>query len=422
MSPKWRTGCLWSAGLIITLAIGFAAWLLGPMLLAMNRTHRLEKRMATAAVYEPVARTLALYAQSDPSLIPECMGPAWLPEPLTVLGSGRANVSSNAAQVEMGGGFYHFGYRLELDHRRSDPSTIYWTLHQYAEGRAAHRLCELGLPTTARLDRAELLQAVNARYARSISANPASGLTRQGQIMFLLRFHCLPEAAAACRQWSDAQPENWLPPFALAHIRARQGDLDAAAADLAAWVERHHNFATRIYLFLFHLREGRAEAALGAVRAALAEPFVEPPGTSGNKFYLGHNGARFAYQQGDYPLARALCEKMLADPQLDVWWRRRIWKLQAATAFMSGDITGATAALQEVTRHTEHGAWGTSPESLASDARLAAAIREQRTNDVRNIAHWLDPNDDWFDPFDTDETEVHGRQDVINPYPSSWKP
>ena len=66
----------------------------------------------------------------------------------------------------------------------------------------------------------------------------------------------------------------------------------------------HRKFAHCIYLALFDFREGRTDQALAGVRLALDQPFIEPMGTDGNKFYLGQNGALIAYLDGDYDLAR----------------------------------------------------------------------------------------------------------------------
>ena len=34
--------------------------------------------------------------------------------------------------------------------------------------------------------------------------------------------------------------------------------------------------------------------------------------------------------------------------------------------------------------------------------------------------NWRDNLDSWFTAFDTDEADVHGRDDMVNPYPGNW--
>jgi hypothetical protein len=118
-----------------------------------------------------------------------------------------------------------------------------------------------------------------------------------------------------------------------AHLRSRLGESDAAAAELEAWTAVHRNFAHELDLALFHLREGRSQTALKAVRAALDE--ASPPATEGNRVFFGYQGAVLAFMLQDYELCHAMCDKMNAVKGSENWWLRRVLRLQAAAAFMT---------------------------------------------------------------------------------------
>ena len=73
------------------------------------------------------------------------------------MGHGRCRVSTNAAFVEMGGGFYHFGYRLNFDEAASNPNTNVWQLYLYREGSDKNtHLLTLALTSTQHVSSAEV--------------------------------------------------------------------------------------------------------------------------------------------------------------------------------------------------------------------------------------------------------------------------
>jgi len=101
---------------------------------------RQEKAMRDPAVYRPVGETLALYCQSDFSEFSEdeayyfTLGYKWLPDELKNLHKyGRITLKTNSAHIELGGGFYHYGYAIDLDEVTSTPETNVWVLTQYRE-------------------------------------------------------------------------------------------------------------------------------------------------------------------------------------------------------------------------------------------------------------------------------------------------
>lgn len=128
--------CVIIGGLIIlaVLLLNHSSRMILGVLIGSHEIRVTERKMQRPAVYEPVARTLALYCQSEQKLFPQILSYAWIPPEVSRLGQPWCQVSSNYAFVEMGGGFYHFGYRMTLDQAASSPATNVWDLFLAREG------------------------------------------------------------------------------------------------------------------------------------------------------------------------------------------------------------------------------------------------------------------------------------------------
>jgi hypothetical protein len=379
-----------------------------------------EAKLQKPAVYEPVARRLALYCQSDQSLFPKILSYAWLPDELAKVSAGHCSLDADHASVEMGGGFYHFGYRLVLDRVTSTSSTNVWQLYLYREGRKADQhLMTLALASTQQVSVGEVEQMTAAGFDSSLKRGEKA---YRSKVMLKLRFGKTAEAAGVCREWLQQEPNSWLPRFTYAHVRCRLGEVEPASMEFTEWVQSHKNFAHCIYLALFEFRECRTNQAILGVRLALQQPFIEPPGTDGNKFYLGQNGALIAYLNGDYDLALALCDKMLSDPRQEMWWRRKLLRLNAAVMLLKGDAPAAIENMKRAEDSVDKGMTFSVEGMVESDKRLRAAIERRDLPFVKNLANWSDPLESWFSPFETDETGFHGGDlGIPTPYPKSWK-
>lgn len=386
----------------------------------MGQIKATEAKLQKRDVYEPVARRLALYCQSDQSLFPKILSYAWLPDELAKVSEGHCSIDADHASVEMGGGFYHFGYRLDLDRASSTPGTNVWQLYLYREGsKADQHLMTLDLVSTQQVSAAEVERMVAAGFDSSLRrGEPAY----RSKVMLKLRFGKTSEAAEVCREWLQHKPNSWLPHFTYAHVRSRLGEVEPASKELTEWVQSHKNFAHCIYLALFEFREGRTNQALLGVRLALQQPFIEPEGTDGNKFYLGQNGALIAYLNGDYDLALALCDKMLSDSRQEIWWRRKLLRLEAAIMLLKGDATAAMESMKRAESSEDKGMTFSAEGMVESDKKLRAAIERRDLTYVMNPANWSDSLESWFSPFETDETGFHGGDlGIPTPYPKSWK-
>jgi tetratricopeptide (TPR) repeat protein len=384
----------------------------------MGQIRMVEAKLRKPNIYAPVGLTLATYCQSDQSLFPKYLSYAWLPHGLAGLGHPYCSLGTNYAHVEMGGGFYHYGYRLQLDEAASTAATNAWQLSLYREGSPDTHLMTLAMASTQHLAANDLERMALSGFDDSIKRGNTDAY--RGKVMLQLRFADTAEAARTCQAWMQRQPNSWLPHFTYAHVRCRQGQAGAAAAEFEDWVRQHKNFAHCIYLALFEFREGRTNEALQGVRLALEQPFIEPWGTDGNKFYLGQNGALIAYLQGDYGLSLAMCDKMLSDSRPEKWWTREVLRLKAAVVFMKGDQSRALELMQQAEANRERGPFSEEPKARADQA-LRAALQRKDTAFIQDFRNCVDEHDKWFSPFETDETGIHGGGlQVPSPYPRSW--
>jgi hypothetical protein len=389
-------------------------------LFGMGGIRRMEAQLRTPEVYTPAALRLATYCQSDQKLFPQYLSSVWLPVELQHVGGGYASIRTNGAYVEFGGGFYHFGYQLELKEAASGSVTNVWELSQFAEGSQSNRLLvRVEIPKAQHVGADELQKLVLGGFDDSLKSGNLDAF--RSKVLFQLRFRNERDAVRTCNDWIARQPDNWLPRFTCAHVRCRVGEYDAAAADFTAWTQAHKNFPHCIYLALFQLREGRTNDALQAVRWALEQPFAEPRGTDGSKFYLGQNGALIAFMNGDYNLCTAMCDKILSDPGREDWWRPKVLRTKAAAIFLRGQQGPALDFLREAESHKVHDSF-MEPDMAKADSALRDAIASNDISAVKDVhsSLWAEDSDKWFSPFDLDETGIHGMK-VPTPYPKSWK-
>lgn len=386
--------------------------------IAMGHIRLTASKLQKPQIYEPVAKTLALYCQSDPSFFPKCFSKAWLPQQLAPLGDPYCGIEKDYAFVQMGGGFYHYGYGLKLDTNASTPASNVWQLFLDREASAPKLLTTLALAVTQHVAAGELEKLVVSGYDHSLKNGNLDAY--QGKVLTQLRYGDTTAAARTCQEWIGCRPEAWLPHFTYAHVRCRRGETQVAAAEFEDWVRQHKNFAHCVYLALFQFREGRTNEALTGVRWALEQPFIESPGTSGNRFYLGQNGALIAYGQGDYDLALTLCDKMLSSVGQENWWRRKLLRLKTAALFMKNDQASALALMQQVASSIDQSSFGA--ESMARDDKaFHDALERKDALYVRDFRNCVDELDKWFSPFESDETGIHGpRLNLSTPFPKSW--
>ncbi len=273
----------------------------------------------------------------------------------------------------------------------------------------------LRLPITEHLEMDQIFEKVAKGFDRELLKNPKDERSKDGKFLLNLRFEKFREADQMCQKWIHDNPAGGYPRFTHAHLQCRLGKRDFASKEFEEWVFSHGSFSNYILLFLFEMREMREAQAIEAAKSAFSYP-LEDKSAPVNEFYLGHNAAVFTFQPGDFKLCRLMCEKLLADPrQKENYSRLQILKTLAAASAMLGDASQAKNLLfeREKLLKNEYQI----DEDRDRDKKLTIAIKTGNLAIVRNYDNWKDFLDHFYSPFDTDETGIHGREDIPNPYP-----
>jgi hypothetical protein len=155
-------GCLIGAGVLALILLTPPAYMIFSAFTDMRRIGKIEKELQKSAVYEPVGETLALCCQSDDN---KNEIDNWVPIELKefAMGPGWTSIDPDAALVELGGGFHHFGYRLELDKRASSLETNVWLLYFESEDRPDSLLETFSLPTSTKMAADELRKRLSKK-------------------------------------------------------------------------------------------------------------------------------------------------------------------------------------------------------------------------------------------------------------------
>jgi len=326
---------------------------------------------------------------------------------------GYGQINSKDADIELGGGFYHFGYSLTLDPSRSTAATNVWELEQLGEGKPPIKLTTLELAVTNCIQPDELYKLISAGFGKNIGGEDGY----KGNVVLALRFGKTNEAVSLCKQWIKTAPDTWLPRFTYAHVRCRVGECSAAAGEFKDWVQVHKNFSRCTYLALFFLREGNTNEALQAVRLCLDQPLVDAPDQDRNNPCLGYNGGLIAFMGGDYDLVLQICAKLEPFLRTEPYFIRQFAMLKAAALAMKANPE-ANAAMKIASANTKSDSFS-GPKQRKSNSEIEQAINQKNVNFLRNPRNWVDENESWYSPFETDEIGIHGAK-VRNPYPTTW--
>jgi len=283
--------------------------------LSKHQIARIEARMQSKEVYESVAKTLALYCQSDSNLFPHTMGYMWFPREVQQMGGEDGMVSSNAAYLIFGGGFYHYGYVLSLNEQRSDPVTNVWDLALRREDQPDVHLYTLSIPKTNSLSAGALLQQVLAGYDERIAHDPTDLQAYQGRIGLLLRFGRIAEARASCKTMLGklTDEDAWWAYLVNALVMDQEQPPGGGEAFLQDWVRKQPSFFNYLDLaYYYELRKQPKQAADTMLQAIDYNDCNGPTGHGCNAECRGYTAAMYAYQSGAYDVVRKLCDKLLA--------------------------------------------------------------------------------------------------------------
>lgn len=90
--------------------------------------------------------------------------------------------------------------------------------------------------------------------------------------------------------------------------------------------------------------------------------------------------------------------------------------MTAAICLVQGDQNKAKDALSRIPT-SQVALWGVTENDEKTHAKFVAAINGNDAAFIRDYRNWRDELSSWFSPFETDETGIHGREDMVNPYP-----
>ncbi|MBE9039693.1 hypothetical protein IQ235_02645 [Oscillatoriales cyanobacterium LEGE 11467] len=147
-------------GFILLLTLMIPVYYVGLSIFLMFRMAREieceQEYILRPEVYQPVARTLARYSQSDPKLFPNSLSNKWLPEELHRMSARISEFNSSGSYIAIGGGFHHYGFDLELEAKSSNPATNIWNFSFYDEFDGTRLLETFSLPANETISEAEL--------------------------------------------------------------------------------------------------------------------------------------------------------------------------------------------------------------------------------------------------------------------------
>jgi tetratricopeptide (TPR) repeat protein len=306
---------LWVVGIAACLA---ALWFFTPLpvilnvRLAVSDIHGVESRMQYPSVCLQVATNLALYCQSREELHLTngfVRGPV-LPAPLPSFGSPLAIFQSNSALITFGGGFYHYGYRLELNEALSSKETNLWELSFCREEQPAKFLCRVALATSNRFNPREFASNTIAEYDRGLGESPRDITLQKEKLSFMLEFE--PNGIpASLTKAIRAAPDYWWPRLTLALFATGRNDKSDAAQEFKKFTESNPSYSSYLYLAYFYHQTGKPRDAAAAIEKAITFPIVDRDDDEGNSEFRGYAAGVSAFRNGDYKTVIKLCDALL---------------------------------------------------------------------------------------------------------------
>jgi tetratricopeptide (TPR) repeat protein len=297
-------------GILTLVAISPFGCAILSVFVGMGGIRAMEARLQKPEMYEPVASNLALYCQSDQKLFPGYIGYSWFPPEIRKFGHGWGSITTNSAHIEFGGGFYHYGYRLELDPGASTGGTNVWQFFLYGEGSGDKHLTTLAVPATNTLPRDSLLKKVVAGYDERLLTSPKDAAAHQGKIQLLLRFNEIAKARAACKDMLSTMPDDWWAQLVNALVLAEEKSSEQAVQALQTWVQKNPNFFSCLDLAYYHqLRNEPTKAAQAMIKATEYDANTTW-GHGGNSEFRGYTAAMYAFENGEYDAVLKLCDKL----------------------------------------------------------------------------------------------------------------
>lgn len=336
----FRLGC-W-------ILLGFGLVLITPVFLFWYPVLRAEWKMRRPAVYKPVAETLARYCQSDPALFPSTLDEPWLPKEAALVNSGWGGVSPDRAGIQFGGGFYHFGYKLERDPAASKPGANAWNMYAQGEGKPDMLLYSFTLAPSEKVNADELLARATAGYDAWLAKNPDDDNRMQESVEAFLRAGKIDGARQRCRDLAARMPAYYWVVLVNALLDVDEKSFAEGEKRIGDWAKKNPNFFGYLDLAYFHHLAGEPADAEAAIMEAVKYDANLAWGHGTNSDSRGYTAGYLALQSGRPGAAVAMADHM------------------AAVTINGSYAKGAFRALKDAALKAEAGR----PETLALDSHV----------------------------------------------------
>lgn len=311
--PRRRWGRWILAGVVLVLLFNPVTLLLVSMRLSFRRIEQNEAALREARVYEPVARRLALYCQSDPALLPKWIDGGWIPPEVARLAPhawGSVDPQRGHAGIELGGGFYHYGYRLQRDPAASTAEANVWHLLVYRDYEPGEPLFTLQLSPRERLSAEQLAELVITAHDDQIARRPEDPDGYKRKIQSYLQLGKVHEARRAVAEMVTRLPDDWWANVVHALVLAETVGASAGERSLRSWVDREPSFFSWLDLAYYFQLRGEHEKAAEAVLEATRFDANTAWGHGGNSEHRGYTAAKYVYDTGHPAAALRLCEHL----------------------------------------------------------------------------------------------------------------
>lgn len=315
---------------MVALLLFPGAGLVGSVLFAMGRVRMSEAKLQDPDVYRPVAVALATYCQSDTEIFSHQLRGPMVPPEARAVGRAWGTAGTNGASLIFGGGFYHFGYRLEPDPARSRPGANAWRLSLAREGSDDKPLWRFELPATNAYPADDLVDRTIASFDEMIRHTPDNEGAHRGKIGVYLRMGRVEAARAACDDFLRVAPENWWANLVYALRLAQTESPEAGERHIRGWVERKPNFHRPLDLALYHQLRGDTKDVGRALLAAVPHDPRELEWHGSTVYFRVYPAAMQAFAAGEYEAALRLCDRMLEDDVCTPYYRDAFRDLRGA--------------------------------------------------------------------------------------------
>lgn len=381
--------------LLLLIGIGVISIASCPVTWQMVEIRKTTDRMTSPAVYEEAAEKLALLCQSiETEAWTGYMGTAWLPKVIRDLGPSYGNISPDGCRIEMGGGFYHFGYFLARDETTSTAEKNAWMLSFYVEG-GSEPLTTVTLGVEQRLSDEEFVRLASTGFDEEIASDPHNIRPYEEQFYFLLKFDQRGRARQLCEDAAKAIPEHWWPRLTMA-LMDSSGTTTAEAASerFQNWVDANPSLSHYVYLSYFYDAIGNGAAACEATSNTSKQPFTNGEHDINNCWFLTYTATIIAFKHGRYETVIEVTGKILRAGKSRNYVYFDFLGMKAAAHSLLGNHEKAMALLENADPPKPDAEW--SRDVPAAIAALKKAIAERNTEAVKA---WVRPEAGKFEPY-----------------------